>query len=250
MATGKTHPRHWRCYIDGLDVSGVMRTVGSAGITYQEQDVAGYADGVVHFTLGHGQASISGLQTVFDNTAAGAHAELIAIEEYITSLQMGIRAAPSYGDPAYALPLGQSMYGVAGHAPVTVSWELSGPHNEATLPAKVWGKVLFPLTSISVTTVTTANQIDFGAAQANGAHIYLNITSPDGGGTWTLKVEDSPDGGGGGSWADYATFTADGQTALGEQQVVAASMDRFVRYSATDGGSGSGFSSTVVVIPQ
>ncbi len=250
MATGKTHSRHWRMYVDGFDASGVMRTAGAASITYAEQDVSGYSDGVVNFILGHAQASITGVQSIFDNTAAGAHAELSVIEEYITSLQMGIKAAPSYGDPAFAASLGQSSYSIEGGGPVTVSWELNGPHQDAAIPDRVWGKVLFPLTSLSATLVTTANQIDFGAAQANGARCILNVTSIDAGGTWTLLVEDSPDGGGGGSWATYATFSADGQTLLGEMQIVAASMDRFVRYSATDGGSGSGFSSTVVVIPQ
>ncbi|KKN22090.1 hypothetical protein LCGC14_0918670 [marine sediment metagenome] len=250
MTQGKTNVKHWRLYIDGIDVSGVMRAVGGVGITFQEEDVTGISDGVINFSIGHGQASITGLQSVFDNTAAGAHAELSVIEQYITSLHMGIKAAPTYGDPAFACPLGQSGYSFQGDGPVTVSWELNGPHQDNTLPSKVWGKVLYPPTSIAATTVTTANQIDFGAAQSNGAYLYLQITALDGGGTWTIKVEDSLDGGGGGSWADYGTFSADGQTVLGELKVVTASMDRYVRMTATDGGAGTGFTPSIVVIPQ
>jgi hypothetical protein len=245
MATGKTHPRHWRLYIDGIDVSGVMRTVGGAGITFAEEDVTGWSDAVINHKFGHGQASITGLQSVFDNTALGAHAELSAVEEYLTTLMFGIKAAPAAGDPAFAAPLGQSMYSIAGDGPVTVSWELNGPHQDATYPSKVFGNVVVPITTLSATNNSASH--DFGAAQASGAHCYLIVTSADAGGTWTLKVQDSADDA---AWADYATFTADGQTILSEQQVVTASMDRYVRYQATDGGAGSGFDSALIVVPQ
>lgn len=245
MATGKTHPRHWRLYIDGIDVSGVMRTVGGAGITFTEEDVTGWSDGVKNHKFGHGQASITGLQSVFDNTALGAHAELSAIEEYITTLNFGIKAAPAAGDPAFAAPLGQSMYTIAGDGPVTVSWELNGPHQDGTYPSKVFGNLVYPPTSIAAS--TDGASYNFGAAQANGAHCYLQVVVADAGGPWTLKVQDSPNDS---VWADYATFTADGQTVLGEQQVVSGSMDQYVRFQATDLGAGSGFTPLLVVVPQ
>ena len=245
MATGRTHPRHWRLYVDQVDLSGVMRTIGAVGHTFMEEEVTGWSDGIVNFILGQANAFITGGQSVFDNTALGAHAELSAQEEYLVSLHMGIRAAPAVGDPAFASPLGQSNYVVAGDGPVVVSFEMNGPNQDHTIPDKVWGQVLYPPTSISAT--TNGSSVDLLAASSNGIMAYLHITVADAGGTWTLKVQDSPDDS---VWADSITFTADGQTILSEQGIDTASVDRYVRFQATDGGAGSGFTPLVTVVPQ
>lgn len=245
-STGNTHPRHFRMLMDGIDLSGDARNVGSFGLTFPEVDVSGWSDGVLNYLLGTPSIFVEGWQAVFNNTAnTGSHVELSAEEEYIVSLLMGIRGIPEYGSPAFAAPLSQSSYTVEGTDPLLASISLNGAGVAETLPDRVWGLVVYPSTSISAT--TTGTSVDFGAAQANGAHLFLHVTVADGGGTWTLKVRDSSNDS---TFADYTTFTADGQTVLAEINVETSSMDRYVLFEATDGGAATGATFTVIVVPQ
>ena len=246
MATGKTHSRHYRLYIDEVDLSGDARGLGSAGITYEEVDVTGWSNGIINYDLGRPRAFIEGFQAVFNNTALlGSHIELSAREEYLASLQIGIKAAPIAGDPAFGCPLEQVDYVVEGSGPLLVNANLNGPGQENTLPDRVWGKVLYPKTSIAATTGGTT--VDFGAASAKGAIAYLHVLVADGGGPWSLKVQDgvtsSPTD-------DYITFSSDGQTITAEQGVNTGSMNRYCRFLATDLGAASGATFVVTIIPQ
>ena len=247
MATGKTHSRHSRLYLDGIDLSGDSRQFGQVGVVYGEEDMTTWTDGVVNFQVKHGQAKLEGYQAVLNNTAAvGSLTELSDQEEYILSLLLGIRAAPAAGDPAFSLSLQQISMVMEGSGPLLLNVDFPGPGQDVAIPSKAWGKLLYAKTTIAIT--TTSASIDFGAAQASGAHAYLQIFLAETVGTWALKVQDSPNGS---AWSDYITFTANGTVVRGEQGRDTTSMDRYVRFVATYSGGGStNLTVAAVVIPQ
>ncbi len=74
---------------------------------------------------------------------------------------------------------------------------------------------------------------DNGASSANGGRANLHVTSISG--TWTFKVQDSPDDS---TWADLIAFTA--FTAIGAQSIeVTGTVDRYVRIIGTEDVAGT-----------
>lgn len=228
MATGKTNSKHYRLYVDEIDLSGNARSVGSFGNTYTEDDATGWSEGIINYTLGHLQTSLPGYQGVF-HTAQ--HTELAAREEYLVSLLIGIKAAPAAGDPAYLAPLEQKSYNVDGNGPVMVSADFVGPGSGTyTLPSNTMGFVLMPYTNLTATTNGTA--VNLGSAFANGALAHLHVISSDSG-DFAFKIEDSATGAFSGEETDLITFTADGSAAASEQGVVSGEVLQYVRFVAT-----------------
>lgn len=112
MATGKTNAKHIRVKLDDMvptlrDISAGVSQVSGTGLTYAEQDVTAYSDGVVNFTLGFPSAEID-LSGPIDNLATtGSYTVIKAIvgDQTIThtlEVQFGIRAAPATGDPNFS----------------------------------------------------------------------------------------------------------------------------------------------------
>jgi len=234
MATGKTNQKYCRLLIDQVDASGFTRQVGSVGVTYDTKDVSAYSDAVTNFTLGHPTFVLDGYQAVLDNTALGEHAELSAVEEYITTFAIGIRAAPALGDPAILSVLEQTSYVIDGDAVNVTAGFARGQTNIGY--KKSFGLVLEPGAASRSETLTGTSVQDVVAATSNGAIAHLHVTVSSGT-TWTLKVQDAPDDS---TWADLITFSADGSVIVGEQATVAGNVDKWLRVLLTRvGGAGS-----------
>jgi hypothetical protein len=229
MATGKTNSRFARLLVDGTDLSGDVRSVGSVGIEYDNIDVTGWSNGVVNFTLGNASTGISAFDAVFSNTAlTGSHTELSVQEEYLVSLLIGIRAAPAVGDPCYSAPLLQTAYTVDGSNEVAVSAAFEGPGQEQTKPLRVFGTVLSPESNALIATTNGASA-DAGAGTSNGALGYLHVLVSDGG-SWSFRIEHSPNDS---TWATLATFSSNGSAPAGEQASVIGTVDRYTRLVST-----------------
>lgn len=227
MAAGKTHSRHFRLLLDEYDLSGDMRQIGSAGIEYGEEDVTGWSDAVINYTLGRPTVKIDGFQAVFNNTLlTGVHV-LKDVEEYLATLCVGIKAAPAVGDPCISMPLNQGAYKLSGDGPVLVSINLNGPGQDHTLPSNVFGAILAYAAALAAT--TNGASVNNGASSANGALCYLHITVSSGG-TWAFKVQHSPNDS---AWADLATFTINGSVVAVEQKAAAGTVDQYTRLVAT-----------------
>lgn len=147
MATGKTNARYIVVYLDDTggtarDLSASVSNISSVGLTYDEADVTAYSDGVRNFTLGHPSAEID-MSGPFNNTATtGAHTVLSAISNapysqatYTLTVQVGIRAAPTTGDPEFEGEYLMSQYVVNGDG----TWSARLVPGSATAPA--WGTV-------------------------------------------------------------------------------------------------------------
>jgi hypothetical protein len=225
MMPGKTHSRHFRAFLDEVNVSGDARNVGDFGFSVDEIDVTGWSDGVKYFQPGQPKISISNFQAVFNNTALlGTFTELKAREEYLVTIMMGIKAAPVLGDKCFSAPLEQKSMLIDGDGPILMSADFVGPGQNHTLPTNVWGVVLEPGSTSRVATLTGAS-VDNGASSANGAIGYIHITASDAG-TWVLKIQDSTDDS---VWADLITFSADGSAIASEQGSVSGTVDRYTR---------------------
>ena len=113
MATGKTNARYIKVSIDDIgdsarDISASVSDVSGVGLDFATQDVTAYSDGVINFTLGHPSAEID-ISGPLNNTATtGGHTIFAAMidapysqDSYTLTVQIGIRATPTTGDPEF-----------------------------------------------------------------------------------------------------------------------------------------------------
>lgn len=145
MATGKTNAKHIVVYVDdsgatARDITPAVSNISGVGLEYAESDVTGYNDGVVNFTLGHPSSEIE-ITGPFDNTATtGAHTVFSGINgqqsaTVTLTVQVGIRAAPTTGDPEFEGEYYCSRYVVNGDG----TYNARLVPGSSTVPA--WGSV-------------------------------------------------------------------------------------------------------------
>ena len=148
MATGKTHSRYIKVLLDNAggspqDITASVDSIGDIGLTYDQADVTAINDSVMQYLAGRGDADIQ-LGGPFNNTATtGAHVVLTGLNGANTAatltVQIGIRAAPTTGDPEFEGEFVVTKY--------TVSGDMSAPKWSASLKpafgtsAPAWGTV-------------------------------------------------------------------------------------------------------------
>lgn len=145
MATGKTNAKHIRVSVDDMvptarDISAAVSDISGVGLTYEEQDVRGYSDGIVNFTLGHPSSEIEISGPVSNLADVGAHVVFAAIEgdqtiTHTLTVQIGIKAAPVMGDPEFEGEYYCSSYVINGDGTYTARMV----PGSGTAPA--WGTV-------------------------------------------------------------------------------------------------------------
>jgi hypothetical protein len=216
-----------RLLVDAVDLSGDSRQLGQFGVEYEMASVEGWSDGVKYFTFGQPSHLFTGYQAVFNNTAAtGSHTELSALEEYVISLAIGIKAVPAIGDPAILSTLEQVNYMMEGTEAVLVTMDAVKTATDID-QERMFGPVLAPGTAFTVT--DNGASVDNGASSANGAlgHLHVTVSS---GGTWAFKIQDSANNS---DWADLITFSSDGSAVAGERGTATGTVDRYLRFQAT-----------------
>ena len=144
MSTGKTNAKHIRVTIDDAtaarDISTAVSNISGVGLSYAETDVTGYSDGVVNFTMGHPSSTIE-ITGPFTNLAStGAHTVFAAINgkedstyTCTVTVQIGIRADPTTGDPEFEGEYKCASYMLNGDGTYTARMV----PGSATVPA--WG---------------------------------------------------------------------------------------------------------------
>jgi hypothetical protein len=154
MATGKTHPRYIQVFLDDSagtvrHISGSITSIGPVGLTYDQSDVTTIANSVKQYLTGYGDATIT-LSGPFNNTAvaaspseSGAHPVMTGLNGANTAatltIQIGIRAAPTSGDPEFEGEFVVTEYTLSGSA-TDLTWTATlKPAFGAAAPA--WGTV-------------------------------------------------------------------------------------------------------------
>lgn len=117
MATGKTTSRYITFTLDDSggtprNITNSITSIGGIGLNFDQVDVTTLADSVMQYLAGRGDAAIS-ISGVFNNTAvaaapneSGAHPVLSSLNGANTAatltIAIGIRAAPTTGDPEFS----------------------------------------------------------------------------------------------------------------------------------------------------
>lgn len=192
MATGRTHIKYLRVFVDGYDFSGYARSVGELAHTYDEG-----VDDVMNLNIkgtipGQATVTLGPLNGMLDNTAtSGLHVVMngAGTPRNIMVCQ-GIQAAPANNDPAFACQLEQLAYhGNPDSNPVAVNIPFGNTSYSADnlVLARPWGVLLHA--NAATTAANSATGLDQTAQTTKGGFMMYQVTA--GNGTATVKVQDA-----------------------------------------------------------
>jgi hypothetical protein len=228
--TGKNKLLRWlRVFINGYDLSGDARSIGTLMNAFGEVEMTGLSHSVKYFAADKvRQAGITDFKTLLNDAAAGAYTQLknnsLSIE---ISALFGAAPEPDFGDPAYLLYSAQLMHQLGWEGAAASVGANFMPQHDTGNPI---GVVLHPNTSLSDTTEGTEH--DNGASSSNGWHANLHITASDAG-DWEFKIEHSATGLWAGEEATLGTFTADGSAIGSEHLTGTGTVNQYTRFVAT-----------------
>ncbi len=198
MATGRTHLKHSRVYIDGYDMSGYTRTFGPLSTEWEEGDATVLTDEIKNVMLNKPNITCSAFNGVFDTTAAsGLHPVMNTSGTKRTVMHfLGIRGVPAAGDPAFCGQWLQNGYHPEVNDPVvyvSIPWGQWAYDAGSLAYGKAWGHVLHAKGAETAANTTTGGggDIDNGAQTTAGGIFVYQVFSGDG--TATLSVDDSAD---------------------------------------------------------
>src|SRR5512142_3276914 len=142
----RTHLKHWRAYVDGVDVSGYTRQIGALAWTFGAEPDAALTDGCKNILVGKCDIQAAPLNAFFDNDTAGLFA-LTGSGNGTRNVMyaMGTNAAPAAGNPIFAWKFEQTSYQVEqGSGFVAANIPFGGASYASTLTYKrPWGVLLY-----------------------------------------------------------------------------------------------------------
>lgn len=235
MATGRTHNRWLRVYLDGYDMSGYARDLGECGAVYDAIDLTALSDAVKGVLPGQPALMGGPLNGLLDNTAtAGLH--VVASGAGVARALMapiGIRAVPAAGDPCFAATLQQLSYqstDSGGGAFVTVGFGGASP---SALPGagNPWGLLVHAKGAETGVNSSTGLD-DRGASSALGGLFAYQAFSSNG--SVTLKLQHAA-ANNDGSFADLTGATsgsinASVTPAAGQVAIAPVTVNRYLRW--------------------
>lgn len=148
MATGKTHSRYIKVLLDDSggtprDITSSISSIGDIGLNYDQADVTAINDSVMQYLAGRGDSDVN-FSGPFNNTATtGAHTVFTGLNGANTAatltVQVGIRAAATSGDPEFEGEYVVTSYLISGDMS-NLTWSAAlKPAFGASAPA--WGTV-------------------------------------------------------------------------------------------------------------
>jgi hypothetical protein len=207
----RTHNKWLRVYMDGVDISGYSRQVGTLGWSFEAQPDTALTDAVKNILIGEAEVSAGPINAFMDNDVAGLLAlAKTGIGTRNLMVALGQNALPKAGDPVFAWIFEQKDYQVTqGTGFVSASIPMGGASFASTKTYKrPWGVLLHASAiRLSSTGVNADIGIDDngGASALGGIFIYHLFTSN---GTVTLSAQDAAVNNDGG----YATSGITGAT--------------------------------------
>ena len=206
-AMTRTHNKHVRAYVDGVDLSGYSRQVGALSWMFGAEPDAAFTDESKNIVMGQCDIQAGTLNAFLDADAAGLYT--LGSGSYGTRnllVAIGTNAAPAQGDHVFAWKFEQTSYSVEqGSGFVSATVPFGGASYASTLTYKrPWGRLLHA--KGAETAVNSATGIDDnGASSALGGIFIYHLFSSDG--TVTLKVQDAATNSDG-SFADLSGATS------------------------------------------
>ena len=187
----RTHSKHVRIFINGVDLSGYSRNVGELSWEFAAQPAAAYTDECSNIVPGIANIQAGPINAFLDADTAGLF-NLMSAGGLVSDVMIpiGINAAPAAGNPVFAWEFAEAAYmAEGGGAFVNANVSLSPSYCLASLTYnKPWGYLLHA--KGAETAVNAGAGIDdYGAATAlGGVFCYQLFTSN---GTITLKAQDA-----------------------------------------------------------
>ena len=194
----RTHQKHWRAYVDAVDLSGYTRQIGALSNKFGAEPDAALTDGIKNILLGHGDIQAAPLNAFLDNDAAGLLASFgtgaNGTGTRDVMFAMGANAAPAEGNPIFAWTFEQTAYYVEqGSGFVAATVPFGGASSQSTKSyKKPWGVLLYAKAArTSATGANTAVGIDdYGSSPPSLGGIFVyHLFSSDG--TCTLTAQEA-----------------------------------------------------------
>lgn len=187
----RTHNKHIRAYINGVDVSGYTRAVGSLDWTFGAEPDSAVTDECKNILIGHADIQAGGYSAFLDNDAAGLFALTSSGNGTKTyTVAIGANRVPAAGDPVFSWMFEQTSYAAeAGAGFVAVTVPFGGASYASTLTyKKPWGVLIHPRGTETAANIAVGID-DNGASSALGGIFVYHLHSSDG--TVTLSVDDA-----------------------------------------------------------
>jgi hypothetical protein len=253
----RTHNKHIRAYVDGVDISGYTRSVGSLSWVFDAEPDAAVTDEVKNILIGKCDIQAGAISAFLDNDAAGLFvlAGKAAADHGTRNVMVaiGANAAPVQGDNVFAWKFEQTSYQMEqGSGFVAVSIPLGGASSQSTLTyKKPWGKLLHA--KGTETAVNSAVGIDdYGATPPSLGGIFIYHLHSSIGGNITLKAQHA-DTNSDGDFADITGATSgliDASTAPKSGMVAlttALAIKRYLRWQVVfDVGTSATFTAAFI----
>lgn len=237
----RTHQKHVRAYVDGLDLSGYSRQVGALAWMFGAEPDMSFTDGSKNILIGQPEINAGTLNTFMDNTAAvSPHVNLnTGNGTRNVMVAIGANATPVAGDPVFAWKFEQSAYSVEqGSGFITVSIPIGAASYASTLTySKPWGVLLAPMAARTAANTAVGIDDNGAASSLGGIFIYHASTSN---GTFTLTAQEA-DTNVDGSFAAITGATSGSITAAVTPQSgmialsTTAAIKRYLRFQLTLG---------------
>jgi hypothetical protein len=183
----RTHNKHVRVYVNGVDLSGYSRTIGPLAWMFGAEPDAAMTDGAKNIVIGQGDIQAGVLNAFLDNDAAGLFANQAQGTRNLL-VAIGANAAPVAGDNIFAWKFEDTGYmAEQGSGFVAANLPFGGASYASTLTYKrPWGNLLHA--SGAETAVNTGTGIDDnGASSALGGVFVYHLLSSNG--TVTIKAQ-------------------------------------------------------------
>lgn len=188
----RTHLKHCRVYMNGVDISGYTRQIGALNWMFSAEPDKALTDECANILIGQGEIAAGPINAFLDNDAAGLHALAgTGSTNYGTKMltvAIGANAAPALGDPVFSWIFEQTAYTVEqGSGFVAANVTNGGASYTSTLTyRRPWGHMLHPRgAETAVNTAIGAD--DIGASSALGGIFWYHIFSANG--TATVKAQ-------------------------------------------------------------
>lgn len=236
----RTHIKHMRAYVDGVDLSGYSKQLGALAWMFGADAEQSLTDQCKNILVGQADIQAGTLNAFIDNDAAGLFA-LASAGNGTRNLcaVIGVNSEPVAGDPVFAWQFEQTAYTVEqGTGFVSANVPFGGASYASTLAyCKPWGNLLHAKNA--ETAVNSSVGIDDnGAASALGGIFIYHLLASNGTVTLTAQEADTNIDG---SFADITGATSgsidasispkSGMVALG----TTAAIKRFLRWQLAFG---------------
>lgn len=191
MATGRTHSRWTRFYMNGYDLSGDARSVGPLAHTQDVEEMEGLNWAVKGAMPSQSMIGIGSVNAILSADGVDEMHDLFATpsSNYPVMIPVGIRAEPAAGDPVFQAQINELAYLLdVATASITVNLNFGNkPASTLLNHSKPWGVLL--RAKAAATAANTAVGIDDnGAASAYGGVMCYQVFA--GNGTATITVQD------------------------------------------------------------